>query len=118
MVPNGQYFLIGDSCVSVSDVVGLTCGAFDVATTDVALAAASASATRLLLKWLRERREAEGLTMRDVGEKLHLPHSWVGKIETGERRLDVAEFVRLCRALQVDPHAGSRAKDRGKPKSD
>jgi transcriptional regulator with XRE-family HTH domain len=61
---------------------------------------------RLLLKWLRERREAEGLSMRDVGAKLHLPHSWVGKIETGERRLDVAEFVRLCRALQADPHAG------------
>ena len=44
--------------------------------------------------------------MRDVGEKLRLPHTWVGKIETGERRLDVAEFVRLCRALQADPHDG------------
>lgn len=61
---------------------------------------------RLLLKWLRERREAQGLTMRAVGAKLHLPHSWVGKIETGERRLDVAEFVRLCRVLHADPHAG------------
>lgn len=61
---------------------------------------------RLLLRWLRERREAEGLSMRAVGEKLRLPHSWVGKIETGERRLDVAEFVHLCRALRADPHAG------------
>ena len=61
---------------------------------------------RLLLKWLREQRTAQGLSMRDVGEKLRLPHTWVGKIETGERRLDVAEFVRLCRALQADPHAG------------
>ena len=61
---------------------------------------------RLLLNWLREQRKAKGLSMRDVGAKLRLPHTWVGKIETGERRLDVAEFVRLCRVLGADPHAG------------
>ncbi len=30
----------------------------------------------------------------------------VRKIETGERCLDVAEFARLCEALQADPHVG------------
>lgn len=35
-----------------------------------------------------------------------MPHSWVGKVETGERRLDVDEFVRLCRALDIDAGRG------------
>ncbi len=61
---------------------------------------------RALLAWLRTNRKAKGLSMRALGVKLGLPHSWVGKIETGERRLDVAEFVRLCEALEIDPHAG------------
>ena len=44
--------------------------------------------------------------MREVAVMLGVPHSWVGKVETGERRLDVAELVRLCRALKIDPHQG------------
>jgi transcriptional regulator with XRE-family HTH domain len=63
---------------------------------------------RALLVWLREQRRAQGISMRDLAVKLDVPHSWVGKIETGERRLDVAEFVRLCEALEIDPHVGVR----------
>lgn len=29
----------------------------------------------------------------------------VGKIETGERRLDVLEFIDYCETLNADPHA-------------
>ena len=65
-----------------------------------------APAYRALLAWLRKSRQAKGMTMRDVAARLGVPHSWVGKVETGERRLDVAEFVRLCKALDVDPYAG------------
>jgi transcriptional regulator with XRE-family HTH domain len=61
---------------------------------------------RALLTWLRECRQTRGLSLRDVGALLDVPHSWVGKIETGERRLDVTEFVRLCRVLHADPHEG------------
>jgi transcriptional regulator with XRE-family HTH domain len=50
------------------------------------------------------RREA-GLTQRDLAKKLHRPHSWVSKIETGERRVDVGEFMEIARALKVDPVA-------------
>lgn len=44
--------------------------------------------------------------MRDLGAKLKIHHSWVGKIEQGERRLDIVEYLRICRALGIDPHKG------------
>ena len=58
-------------------------------------------AYRALLDWLRESRKARHLSMRDVGQRMGMPHSWIGKVETGERRLDVTEYVRLCQALGV-----------------
>ena len=65
-----------------------------------------ATTYRALLTWLRQSRRAKGLAMRVVAAKLGVPHSSIGKVEAGERRLDVDEFVRLCRVLEVDPHAG------------
>jgi hypothetical protein len=35
-----------------------------------------------------------------------MPHSWIGKVETGERRLDVEEFVRMSRAMEIDAQKG------------
>lgn len=61
---------------------------------------------RKLLQWLREARESKGMTMRDVAAVLKVPHSWVGKVETGDRRLDIIEFTRLCQVLGVDPAKG------------
>lgn len=48
------------------------------------------------------RREA-GLTQRQLAARLKRPHSWVSKIEAGERRLDVLEFCEIAKALKVDP---------------
>jgi transcriptional regulator with XRE-family HTH domain len=59
-----------------------------------------------LIKWLRTQRKQRGITMRELGEKLDVIHSWVGKIEQGERRLDIVEYLRICSALEIDPHAG------------
>lgn len=59
-----------------------------------------------LLAWLRNGREEKGLTMRTVGQALKISHSWVGKVEIGERRLDVVEYVKLCRVLEINPHEG------------
>lgn len=56
--------------------------------------------------WLRDQREARGLTMRDAGKLLNKPHSFVAKIETGQRRLDVIEFAWYCQTLGFDPHFG------------
>jgi transcriptional regulator with XRE-family HTH domain len=44
-----------------------------------------------------------GLTQRGLAERLKRPHSYVAKIEGGERRVDVIEFAELARALRVDP---------------
>lgn len=44
-----------------------------------------------------------GLTQRDLAERLGKPPSFVAKIETGERRLDLVEFVAIARALNLSP---------------
>ncbi|RYM62663.1 transcriptional regulator [Serratia liquefaciens] len=59
-----------------------------------------------LLNWLRENREGQGLSMREMGERIGRPHSFVQKVEVGERRLDVVEFIWYCEALGVQPQTG------------
>lgn len=59
-----------------------------------------------LTRWLRVRRLSRGLSMRDLGERLGKPHSYIQKVESGERRLDVVEYIWYCRALGVDPRKG------------
>jgi len=56
----------------------------------------------LLAVLVASRREA-GLTQRQLAERLKMPPSVIGKIETGERRLDVVEFVAIAKALKMDP---------------
>jgi len=58
-----------------------------------------------LIDWLKQQREAKGLSMRALGVRLDTPHSFVGKVEQGERRLDVIEFLQYCDALEASPSA-------------
>lgn len=55
---------------------------------------------RLIFK---AQREALGLTQRQLAEQMNVIYSLIGKIETGDRRLDVIEFITYCQALQLDP---------------
>ena len=64
-----------------------------------------APAYRVLLDILRARRKAAKLTQRALAEKLGVPHTWVAKVEIGERRLDVLEMIRVLRVLGADPVA-------------
>lgn len=48
-------------------------------------------------------REKAKLTQLEVSARLSRPQSFVAKYEGGERRLDVVEFVEVCKALDVDP---------------
>lgn len=59
-----------------------------------------------LRSWLRHERQAQKLTMRVLAERLDRPHSFVQRVEEGDRRLDVVEFVQYCQALGVDPQIG------------
>lgn len=58
---------------------------------------------------LRALRDAAGLSQRDLAAKLDVPHSWVAKVEAGERRIDLVEFVWFVSACGKDPatHAGA-----------
>jgi transcriptional regulator with XRE-family HTH domain len=48
-------------------------------------------------------RHQAGLTQRQLASKLQRERSFVGRLELGERRLDVVEFFRLCQACGADP---------------
>lgn len=58
---------------------------------------------RRLREQLVEARTRAGLTQVALGRRLKRPQSYVSKYETGERRLDVVEFVEVVRALRLDP---------------
>ena len=56
-----------------------------------------------LLSALKSAREAQNLTVRDVGTLIGETNQIVSKIETGVRKLSVHEFVQYCVALKLDP---------------
>lgn len=56
-----------------------------------------------LLQQLRAARRSAGLSQRELAARLSVPHTWVFKVESGERRLDVLEFSRLILACGSDP---------------
>lgn len=49
-----------------------------------------------------EARKNAGLTQQDLATRLSRPQSFVAKYEGGERRIDVVEFIAICRAISVD----------------
>jgi transcriptional regulator with XRE-family HTH domain len=48
-------------------------------------------------------RTKAGLTQRQLAAKLERERSLVGRLELGERRLDMVEFYWLCRACSANP---------------
>lgn len=48
------------------------------------------------------RRQAK-LSQRQLARKLGVPPNWIQRVESLERRLDVAEFIAIARAVDVDP---------------
>ncbi|MFV5347903.1 helix-turn-helix transcriptional regulator [uncultured Acinetobacter sp.] len=59
-----------------------------------------------LTQWLKSMREEQHLSMRTLAERMEKPHSYIQKVEQGERRLDVVEYVWYCRSLGVNPYQG------------
>lgn len=54
---------------------------------------------------LRRARIAAGVTQVEAAKRLGRPQSFVSKCESGERRVDVAEYLALCQAFGIDPCA-------------
>ncbi len=61
---------------------------------------------RDLISWLKRSREKQGLSLRDLGNQLNKPHSFVHKVEMFERRLDIYEYVKYCEGLDIKPEDG------------
>lgn len=57
----------------------------------------------MLASILKNIRIEKGMTQLQLAEALERPQSFVFKYESGERRLDVNEFISVCRALKEDP---------------
>jgi transcriptional regulator with XRE-family HTH domain len=60
-------------------------------------------AHKKLRELLVEARLNAGLKQADVARALGVPQSYVSKVESGERRLDVVEFIAIAEAAKADP---------------
>ena len=55
---------------------------------------------KALTAFLIEARKEAGLTQQQVADRLKKTQPFVAKYESGERRLDVIEFLAVCRVLR------------------
>jgi transcriptional regulator with XRE-family HTH domain len=62
------------------------------------------AALRLALKHARE---VAAISQRELATRLKVSHSWVAKVESGERRIDLVEFAWFVSACGQDPIAAS-----------
>jgi len=58
---------------------------------------------RALVRLLIRARRSKGLRQIDLARRLHQQQSWIARIESGQRRIDVVEFIRLARAMDLTP---------------
>ncbi|GKW28084.1 helix-turn-helix domain-containing protein [Pectobacterium brasiliense] len=58
---------------------------------------------QIVIKALREARIAKGITQGNLAIALDRPQSFIAKVENGERRLDIVEFIHIARLLSLDP---------------
>jgi transcriptional regulator with XRE-family HTH domain len=58
---------------------------------------------KALIELLVAKREASGLTQADLAEKLGEYQSFVARLESGQRRVDVVELLKIAEVLGFDP---------------
>jgi ribosome-binding protein aMBF1 (putative translation factor) len=66
------------------------------------------------LELLERGRNKAGVTQTTLAETVGRPQSFVAKYESGERRLDAAEFVGIARAVGADPFKLFKAIEKNK----
>jgi transcriptional regulator with XRE-family HTH domain len=57
----------------------------------------------ILRTQLKAARESAGFSQRELAARLQVPHSWIAKVEMGERRIDFVEFCWFVSACGIDP---------------
>ncbi|MQY50085.1 helix-turn-helix domain-containing protein [Rhizobiales bacterium RZME27] len=58
---------------------------------------------RALVQLITEKRKAAGLTQDDLARILGEHQSFVARLESGQRRIDVIEYVTISCAIGFDP---------------
>jgi len=58
---------------------------------------------RAILGAVADARRAAGLSQRELSERLGEAINYVQRIESGERGLQVSEFIEVARAIGIDP---------------
>jgi len=56
----------------------------------------------VIIELIYRLRLSAGITQQQLSDILKVPQSYVSKIETGERRIDLIELREICRALNSD----------------
>jgi len=68
-----------------------------------------------LIQLLQQKRKEAGLSQQAIAANMGWPQSDISKVETGERRLDVVEFLQFCEAINIQAEdAISELKKRGR----
>lgn len=62
-----------------------------------------------LRKFITEKRKKAELRQVDVAKRLGRHQSYIANIETGQRRLDVADLLDLAQAIGFDPRQALKA---------
>jgi transcriptional regulator with XRE-family HTH domain len=59
---------------------------------------------KALIGLLVARRQAAGMTQSDLAARLGKSQSFVARLESGQRRITVVEFMMLAKILRFDPY--------------
>lgn len=61
------------------------------------------SSDEKIINWLVSQRIFAGKTQKQLSDDLGKTQSFVSKYETFQKKLDLSEFIEICRILKCDP---------------
>ncbi len=61
------------------------------------------SSDEKIINWLVAQRNLAGKTQKQLSDDLKKTQSFVSKYETFQKKLDLSEFIEICRVLKCDP---------------